>query len=1302
MLSTAADYSTASVFLRFLLHVWVGSTLVLLMLLPVRVVGQSFPTLIYSTENGMPNDMVYDVAQDDIGAIWLATRGGLLRFDGLEWTITRQLERQFDTIVGGVEVTNRGNLWVSGKALQLGLAYSGNQGRTWSFVNGPQGWRGSIRDFKIVPSSPETAVVVTERGDVFCHTGGTWTKNEQFGFDFRRAYDIQTFGDGIAVATSVGISVLADGRWHHGFLDSECANGQPVYAIASDERDGSMWLIQDGQLRKASGKSCHTVLNDSIFRNARINMISDGTDGVWIGTHDGVVHYDSLDGLSHYNRSTGLTANGASAMLRDRDNHVWIAHLRGLSCIPSLRFASYRESDGLFDDEVTAIIETPCGGLVFGHVGGLSLMQNGKISRLPLPNGGYTMTNARRVLDMAADADGNIWVAQHKVGIVRVKPNGKARVYQHPDLDSAAGVCVDRTGQVWAAGTTGIFQLIDDQLVKVRAKGLPEPLVARRILELQDGRLCLTTSRSGLYLLQDGRWRNIRHAGQADANDTYSVLETDTGVLLVGTQGGLYRVSGDQIVPGPYGPDSSDAVYSILRDDKDRFWYGTRRGMVRYDKRGAFRFTVDQGLVGNEVNRSATLLDSRGLLWFGTSRGVTRYRREHDLGEMSSPYSEIRGIEVDGDLLTSLPDLDLGHDENNLRFLFHAINFGSGNSVEYRARLEGFDTKWLTGNEVMNGFVRYTNLPSGSYRFTVQARRNQGRWGPLSSTNEIVIRRPFWKTAWFYAVVIVGVLGIVLGAIEFLVTRRRNEELDRMVNARTAELNRAKERYRDIFEKNKLPQLLVDVADGMIVGVNQAAIDFFGYPREELQGKGFSRIFDDTEIEKRISNSSNLRSFEGNTFQYVASGKIRHIQFYASIYELQGRRIAQLSVFDVTEKESLQQQLFQAQKMECMGRIAGGIAHDFNNLLTTVLLNSYLAGKETGVPEQVHCYIEGIRKAGECGARLTKQLLGFARKQAASPRITNVNELLLDIEAVLRRIVHEGIEFRFNHREDVGNVHIDPVQLEQILVNLVVNASDAMGDTGVLTLETGRVSLKSGQRIGGPDLASENYVVISVSDNGAGMDRETREHAFEPFFTTKEGGRGTGLGLSTCHGIAKQNDGHIVINSEVGFGSTVKVFLPQIDSPAERPEDITESEIVAGGETILLVEDDDSVRDVVADILRHAGYTVLEASSSAMAEEVYMSCKDPIDILVTDVIMPGGSGAELYQNIVKMDDRIRVLFLSGYTCSALGSNGLNLDKMPLLEKPFLPNELLRKVCEVAISEPGFRAIQSSSLGFGYI
>jgi two-component system, cell cycle sensor histidine kinase and response regulator CckA len=394
--------------------------------------------------------------------------------------------------------------------------------------------------------------------------------------------------------------------------------------------------------------------------------------------------------------------------------------------------------------------------------------------------------------------------------------------------------------------------------------------------------------------------------------------------------------------------------------------------------------------------------------------------------------------------------------------------------------------------------------------------------------------------------------------------------------------------------------------------------------------------------------------------------------------------VLELIAEDITERRVLENQFRQAQKMEAVGRLAGGVAHDFNNLLMVISGYAEVLLERTRKADQLYPKIEAIHQATDRATTLTRQLLAFSRKQLLELKVVDLNIIIENIERLLRPLIGENIELQTRLAADLGRTRADAGQIEQVLMNLVVNSKDAMPSGGKITIQTANA------RMNNEDVRREysyiqpgQYVVLSVTDTGEGMDKEIQSRIFEPFFTTKEKGKGTGLGLSTVYGIIKQSRGYVLVESEPGLGTTFRIYLPRVEDALEPAGPAGVSRPQAGGsETVLLVEDEESVRQLVRETLESKGYKVLEADNGEAALRIVSEYSEKIDMLITDVVMPGMSGRELSARLCASRPQTKVLYLSGYTEDAIGHEGVVDPDTAFLQKPFTLQMLSRKVREV--------------------
>jgi PAS domain S-box-containing protein len=526
--------------------------------------------------------------------------------------------------------------------------------------------------------------------------------------------------------------------------------------------------------------------------------------------------------------------------------------------------------------------------------------------------------------------------------------------------------------------------------------------------------------------------------------------------------------------------------------------------------------------------------------------------------------------------------------------------------------------------------------------------------------------------------------------------RKAHSELESRVAERTAELRAVSQERQALVDSSPLAIWTVDL-EGTVTFWNHASEAIFGWTAEETVGRPLPVVPEDDWVEFRrllgqVGDGESLSAVERKRRR--KDGVELHVLLWAApLRDAAGRIRGAMAInSDISQQKLLEEQFRQSQKLEAVGRLAGGVAHDFNNLLTVIqgYTDMLSLEVESQAPDLLE-YTKEIEYASGRAAALTAQLLAFSRRQISQPRILDLNEVVGHSMKLLKRVIGEDIEVSLHLDSQLGRVKADPIHIDQLIMNLVVNARDAMSGGGKLTIETRNERLDqeyAGRHIGvepGP------YCLLAISDNGSGMTAETQSRLFEPFFTTKEAGKGTGLGLSIVYGIVKQNHGEILVYSEPGIGTTFKIYLPRVETPAEVGEAEERALAMRGSETVLLCEDEAQIRDLVEKMLRRQGYTVLCSATPDEAIRIARTHAGRIDLLLTDVVMPKRSGFELAKDVAALRPSAKVLYMSGYTDNQM-TRGLEIDEgTPLLQKPFTAatlSQTLRWVLESPATSPG--------------
>jgi PAS domain S-box-containing protein len=513
----------------------------------------------------------------------------------------------------------------------------------------------------------------------------------------------------------------------------------------------------------------------------------------------------------------------------------------------------------------------------------------------------------------------------------------------------------------------------------------------------------------------------------------------------------------------------------------------------------------------------------------------------------------------------------------------------------------------------------------------------------------------------------------------------------RVVMSDITERKRAEDvlrQFKTIFDNANFGAAIADL-DGVLTYVNDCFAAAHGYEARELAGQPLKWSHNEEQQEqvelllRQLTREGRFNAQEvghcrrdGTAFPMLMTGQV--------VRDTNGApQCIAATAIDLTERKALESQLQQAQKMESVGRLAGGVAHDFNNMLGVILGYTDLALMRVDLASPVHADLMAIRKAAERSANLTRQLLAFARKQTAAPKVLDLNEAVEGMLKMLRRLIGEDIDLVWLPDKNLWPVKVDPSQIDQILANLCINARDAIEGVGKLTIETGTTAFDEAYCAEHPGFVPGEYVLLAVSDDGSGMDKETQGKLFEPFFTTKEMGKGTGLGLATVYGIVKQNNGFINVYSEPGHGTTFKIYLPWHVGKAEQLKTIDSTQAISRGhETVLLVEDESAILEITTTMLEHLGYTVLAASTTGEAIRLANEHPGEIHLLITDVVMPEMNGRKVAERLMPLHPNLKLLFMSGYTSNVIAHQGVLNEGVCFIQKPFSMKDFATKVREV--------------------
>ena len=1047
-----------------------------------------------------------------------------------------------------------------------------------------------------------------------------------------------------------------------------------------------------------------TALNNIHIRSLFIDpegVLFVGTEGSGINMtltyNKGFVRYRICKSDAH-----NSDANMIFSFAQDADNKVWIGGWGGVYRLDpqteGIKFFPIVSTSHSQKTLVWSLLIDRSGRLLVGSKGkGLYYLDRKKNQCLRFPSVINSKSNlgSKSVYAMVEDQDGFIWLGT-SAGLYRYREKGH--------------------------GKPGISVFLKDRLV-------------RTLYQDDKGYIWAGSLKEGLFRLNPVTLavkqykQNRSETGTLSNNMVYAITEDHKGYIWVGTGGGLNRFN-SMTQRFEYLPRDLNrrvgTIYSIGVDSRDRLWLGTSRGLVFVKpKRAVFDlYTEFDGLQGNEFNVGAVLKARNGEFYFGGINGFNRFNPLQIRKNRHIPHIQITDFKFYKNghtihntlgheaLIPSLfrlnqPDavLKLAYDENFFRIEFTALDFTLPEKNQYVYGLTGVDSKLKYVRE--QTFAEYTNIPPGEYIFTVKGSNNDRVWNKVGHSIKIIITPPIWATIWFRltGIFLVVLIIFVLYKRRTRMIRQRNLELKIINDRLNSEVEERKKAQQELQESQRKLTTLIENLPGIayrcaydqkrsIEFVSKGSYILTGYKPEDLIARKdlfFTRIVH-AEDRANILAAIEKAVDQKKPFQIVyriqtGFGITRWVwEQGRGIMDSQGKvQAVEGFITDITDRKQLEEQLAQSQKMEAIGQLAGGVAHDFNNLLTIIRGYTELSLLLLNKKHKAYPKIEEITRAVDRAEALTRQLLMFSRKQVIQPKVINLNNLIREEEKILHRVIGEDIELKAFLEAKPAAVKMDPAQMEQVILNMAINARDAMPGGGKLTIRTQNAHMDDDFSGKSAAIKSGNYVLMTMSDTGQGMDEATMNKIFDPFFTTKEKGKGTGLGLATVYGIIEQNNGYIMVNSQLSVGTTFFIYLPQEKEPLMLdgdPQGIQQK--LHGNEGILLVEDRKKVRGVISESLQQYGYRVLEAGDGKEAFEVWKNHKSEIDLIVTDVIMPNMNGRELVNRIQKDKQSINAIFMSGYTDDTLGEEGKLDPGIVFIQKPFAQADLvylIRKVLD---------------------
>jgi PAS domain S-box-containing protein len=1304
--------------------------------------GQGYLVHRYSESepDGLPSSMVHDVIQDRLGRIWFATRSGIAVYDGVSWGKYTTADDLPVPAFAKIDMDSQGRIWAVSYWSQGG-AYvvhsDGQQQIQWPRLKTLKAVirkMAHVTSFQVGGQGPQnhlpTMAVGTKNHGVFILNRGSWENiTETHGLlsnSINGIVFLEETGT-FYLATDNGLSAIhisnqgisVDNR-----LDQRLDfPAHVVKGICIEYKDkypdcplthSRVWLFAYDWLGYfQEGRSTMAALYPVTFpfrvKHFGVSLLPDYRSGLYVGNQHELSYFNyKTHRWERLDTVNELISESARSLAVDFEKNIWIACDRGVSKISSRRFSNFRLVHGLLEDEVTALVEVEPGKFVLGHNRGITLYDYHKklFRRIPFPQTRIVKSTESRVLDMQSDSKKNTWMAVSNAGLAKVTPRGKITWYGEKEgLHGYVGcLWIDNRDNVWLGTDRGIFLRTGtpagNGFVSQKIGGFTK-INPRRIYGSEGQLRYAASHQAGVYVYEDQikQWKNYRVPGDSKANSVYAVKKDSRGRLLIGTLNGLFILENQTPVRFKIDDFQVDRpVYFILEDNKHRLWFGTDNGVIRWDGKNARRYSLNQGLIGQETNRAAAIQDSRGRIWIGTNRGVSVYDETFDNNELFNPPPKIHllNLEIQGKNetipLTSKENYNkpirLGHRENTITFHFKGISFEDETAVRFKSKLEGLENRWSKERFHHEQMIRYINLSPGTYRFYIKVRNARGVWSETASSPGIIIRQPFYRAWWFFLGMVLLAGLISYGMFRFFSAKRQAALLEKEVEKRTHQLQAVEQQYRSLFEESKDVVFITD-PEGKLIDVNPAGVELFGYDsKEESKGIYVSDYYINPADRKGFREEIETRGFVKDyeiMLRRRDGGQINALVTATVVRDKTGKVTAYRGMMrDITRQKTLEQRLLQAQKMEAIGTLAGGIAHDFNNILGVILGYSELLMDDLPRGSQEHQSTRQILTAAERAKELVKQILAFSRQSKGEVKPAKLNVVINEALKLLRSTLPSTIDIRQDIRvnENADWVMADVTRIHQVMMNLGANAAHAMRkDGGVMEVTLDEVVLDPGDVVGDKELKPGPCLRLTVNDTGHGISPEVMERIFDPFFTTKSPGEGTGMGLAVIHGIVKDHGGNITAYSKPGKGSSFHVYLPRLEEEAELKSTLTE-EIPGGSERILLVDDESALAQVGKQILERLGYEVEGKSNSLEALEVFRNEPDRFHLIISDVTMPQMTGIQLAIEARRIRPRVPFILCSGFSTAVTREEIRSIGVNDFVMKPIIKGELARVVRRV--------------------
>ncbi|MEO8619431.1 MAG: two-component regulator propeller domain-containing protein [bacterium] len=1237
----------------------------------------------WQTEQGMPQSLVNALARTSDGYLWIGTQLGLTRFDGLTFTTfnARNTPALRAMDITALFVDRSGTLWI-------GDGISGASRLTGGAIT-TVGWDLPAPQVHRFYETRDRTIWAGTEGGLFKLIDGMFRPVPGVESSVRAFAELPN--GALLLGTDHGLFAWNENR----LTRWESPGGRIDGAVGSlllDAHD-TLWIGLTGELVRVAGKEfTRFTTRDGVPNTSVQQILRDRNDRIWIGTHErGIARLDGTH-FEVFTRANGMVGDDVTALLEDPEGSLWAATLNGgLNRFRDAKFAVYGLHESMPADEIWSVYADRDGSILSGaERGGMTRLANGRVTNASagLPGG--------KLYTMLRTADSTLWAGTDSGTFRQRKGSWETLAAPNRLPPGRASVFFeDRDGALWIGGSFGLYRYANGVFRSFTSEAGVRKARVWTVCQEGDGTLWFGTIGQGVIRFRDGKFTPFNAKNGLSHDAIEALYASSDGVWVGSAFGGLDLIRNGRITTLPVSQVPMIDLLSINEDAHGRLWFSSSQGLYSASKRQLLdaadgrhtavdirRYDQFDGLRSTEFNgggRNSSWKGDDGRLWFPSMKGLVVVDPDRERLDPQPPAVHVERVLFDGKEIPQKSGVELPPGEGRLEFRYTATSLLIPSRVSFRYKLEPFDKDWVNAGNRRVAY--YTGLPAGRYRFKVIATNSDGVWNLVGTSFALRLKPHFIETFWFQLLVALGLLAAAAAMVRLRThqIRQRARELTTLVDERTAALRTSEERYRGLFDANPQPVWVYDVETLAFLAVNQAAVNHYGYSREEFLAMTLNDVrapdAPASDAHASVSDSSMRRHRKKD-------GTLIDVEVASHDIMFADRRASLRVIADVTARRDLEERLRQAQKMEAIGQLAGGIAHDLNNVLTAVMAHVDFA--VTALPDDSPSATDLMQaqSAAHRGAGMIRKLLGFSRRERLILKRLQLGQLVSGLADTIRLVLPTHIDVVVERGEQEPAASADADSVEQILLNLATNSRDAMPNGGRIrivvraaTLDAAHIAETGWGRQG-------EYVVIEVADTGVGMDATTLARIFEPYFSTKAQAHGSGLGLAMVYGLMKQHRGYIAVSSTPDEGTAVTLYFPVSTEPVVAPQVEVRRAPDKANETILLVEDESGVRAVAARALSRRGYQVLTACDGREGLQTWRENADVIDLIVSDAIMPHMSGQEMFEAINSERPGVLMMLTSGYSGDAATMDLPGPVDVPFLAKPWTVHDLLAAVREV--------------------